>query len=47
MLFDIMEKRAALGRRFVASRRHTVQVDKIPYMDEIAGHVGCKPNLGN
>lgn len=27
------------------SRRHTVQVDYIPYMDELACQVGVKPNL--
>ena len=27
------------------SQRHTIQVDYIPYMDELACQVGVKPNL--
>lgn len=33
------------ARRYVASRRHTIQVDYIPYMDELACQLGVKPNL--
>lgn len=31
--------------RYVKSQRHTIQVDYIPYMDELACQVGVKPNL--
>ncbi|KFP21360.1 Dimethylaniline monooxygenase [N-oxide-forming] 5, partial [Egretta garzetta] len=30
---------------YVRSRRHTIQVDYLPYMDELACQVGVKPNL--
>lgn len=31
--------------RYVASQRHTIQVDYISYMDEIASMIGAKPKL--
>uniref|UniRef100_A0A8R1TWY5 Flavin-containing monooxygenase n=1 Tax=Onchocerca volvulus TaxID=6282 RepID=A0A8R1TWY5_ONCVO len=31
--------------RYFKSNKHTVQVDYIKYMDEIAEQIGCKPNL--
>ncbi|NWZ96840.1 FMO5 monooxygenase, partial [Nesospiza acunhae] len=33
------------ARRYVKSQRHTVQVDYIPYMDDLARQLGVKPNL--
>ncbi|KAK6041726.1 Flavin-binding monooxygenase-like protein [Cooperia oncophora] len=42
---SIREKRSAMQARFVRSPRHTIQVDYIPYMDELAGLVGCKPDM--
>ena len=33
------------ARRYVKSQRHTIQVDYIPYMDELACQVGVKPSL--
>lgn len=45
MLADIRRKNKENGKRYVASPRHTIQVDYIPYMDEIADQVGCSPNL--
>ncbi|NXV63380.1 FMO5 monooxygenase, partial [Molothrus ater] len=33
------------ARRYVKSQRHTIQVDYIPYMDELALQLGVKPNL--
>ncbi|NWH36177.1 FMO5 monooxygenase, partial [Chloropsis hardwickii] len=33
------------ARRYVKSQRHTIQVDYIPYMDELACQLGVKPNL--
>ncbi|NWR74645.1 FMO5 monooxygenase, partial [Centropus unirufus] len=32
---------------YVKSQRHTIQVDYIPYMDELACQIGVKPNLLN
>ncbi|XP_010219729.1 PREDICTED: dimethylaniline monooxygenase [N-oxide-forming] 5-like, partial [Tinamus guttatus] len=40
------EPAAALPpRRYVRSQRHTIQVDYIPYMDELADQLGVRPNL--
>ncbi|NWR19883.1 FMO5 monooxygenase, partial [Emberiza fucata] len=33
------------ARRYVKSQRHTIQVDYIPYMDDLARQLGVKPNL--
>ncbi|KAH7684584.1 Protein FMO-2, partial [Aphelenchoides avenae] len=40
---DIMRKRDEMRRRYVASRRHTIQVDYDTYMDELADMMGCHP----
>ncbi|KAG8192479.1 hypothetical protein JTE90_018006 [Oedothorax gibbosus] len=45
MLKDIADKEASLRRRYVDSSRHTVQVDYISYLDELAAEIGCKPNF--
>ncbi|XP_071666363.1 flavin-containing monooxygenase 5-like [Patagioenas fasciata] len=42
---DIRQKRDAMAKQYVRSQRHTIQVDYIPYMDELACQVGVKPNL--
>ncbi|XP_060566212.1 LOW QUALITY PROTEIN: flavin-containing monooxygenase 5-like [Ruditapes philippinarum] len=42
---DIKSKQAAMGMRYKQSLRHTIQVDYVPYMDELAEMVGCKPNV--
>ncbi|XP_038038882.2 flavin-containing monooxygenase 5-like [Anas platyrhynchos] len=42
---DIKHKKEEMAKRYVASRRHTIQVDYIPYMDELACQLGVKPNL--
>ncbi|XP_060083828.1 flavin-containing monooxygenase 5-like [Ylistrum balloti] len=42
---DIRRKRDDMSKIYVKSLRHTIQVDWIPYMDELATLVGCKPNL--
>ncbi len=31
--------------RYVAAQRHTIQVDYIPYMDELAKQVGVRPSI--
>ncbi|KAM7107046.1 LOW QUALITY PROTEIN: flavin-containing monooxygenase 5-like [Ciconia maguari] len=45
MLADIMQTKEKMAKRYVKSQRHTIQVDYIPYVDELAYQVGVKPNL--
>ncbi|XP_047442132.1 flavin-containing monooxygenase 5-like [Mugil cephalus] len=45
MLKDIQNKKEEMAKRYVTSQRHTIQVDYIKYMDEIAEQVGVRPNL--
>ncbi|XP_042663110.1 flavin-containing monooxygenase 5-like [Tyto alba] len=45
MLADIAQTKEKMAKRYVKSQRHTIQVDYIPYMDELACQVGVKPNL--
>uniref|UniRef100_A0AAR2ITE0 Flavin-containing monooxygenase n=1 Tax=Pygocentrus nattereri TaxID=42514 RepID=A0AAR2ITE0_PYGNA len=45
MLKDIKAKEETMAKRYVASQRHTIQVDYLPYMDELAMQVGVRPNL--
>ncbi|NXT86496.1 FMO5 monooxygenase, partial [Anhinga rufa] len=45
MLADIIQTKEKMAKRYVKSQRHTIQVDYIPYMDELACQVGVKPNL--
>ncbi|XP_071421435.1 flavin-containing monooxygenase 5-like isoform X2 [Pithys albifrons albifrons] len=42
---DIKQKKEIMAKRYVKSQRHTIQVDYIPYMDELACQLGVKPNL--
>uniref|UniRef100_A0A1I7XJR1 Flavin-containing monooxygenase n=1 Tax=Heterorhabditis bacteriophora TaxID=37862 RepID=A0A1I7XJR1_HETBA len=42
---SIEEKKQVMSKRYVKSRRHTIQVDYINYMDELAALVGCLPNM--
>ncbi|BFZ22832.1 hypothetical protein BsWGS_25871 [Bradybaena similaris] len=42
---DIQKHIAAIQSRYVQTERHTIQVDWLPFMDELAVLVGCKPNL--
>ncbi|OWF49921.1 Dimethylaniline monooxygenase [N-oxide-forming] 5 [Mizuhopecten yessoensis] len=42
---DIRRKEDTMRKTYVKSIRHTIQVDWIPYMDELATLVGCKPDL--
>ena len=42
---DIRAKQTAMAERYVESTRHTIQVDWLPFMDELAELIGCKPNL--
>ncbi|KAF7645557.1 hypothetical protein LDENG_00202390 [Lucifuga dentata] len=34
-----------MAKRYVTSQRHTIQVDHVSYMDEIATLVGVRPNF--
>ncbi|XP_002740302.1 flavin-containing monooxygenase 5-like [Saccoglossus kowalevskii] len=45
MLADINAKREAMASRYIKSQRYTIQVDYIPYMDEIAAQFGVRPNF--
>ncbi|XP_054708572.1 flavin-containing monooxygenase 5-like [Uloborus diversus] len=45
MLLDIKKKSDEINKRYVPSSRHTVQVDYIPYLDELAKQIGAKPKL--
>uniref|UniRef100_A0A8C8ZEF3 Flavin-containing monooxygenase n=1 Tax=Prolemur simus TaxID=1328070 RepID=A0A8C8ZEF3_PROSS len=45
MMADIAKRKTAMDKRYVKTLRHTIQVDHIEYMDEIATLVGVKPNL--
>lgn len=46
MWADVRLKHAELKRQYVESQRHTIMVDFLPFMDELAELVGCKPNIG-
>lgn len=45
MTIDIVRKKYILSNRYVESQRHTVQVDYVEYMDELATLAGVRPNL--
>ncbi|XP_064283569.1 flavin-containing monooxygenase 5-like isoform X1 [Passer domesticus] len=45
MLAEITETKQRMAQRYVKSQRHTIQVDYIPYMDDLARQLGVKPNL--
>ncbi|KHJ97124.1 Flavin-binding monooxygenase-like protein [Oesophagostomum dentatum] len=42
---DIIAKRESMKRQYVDSSRHTIQVDYIPFMDELATLIGCRPQF--
>ncbi|KAI9547806.1 hypothetical protein NQZ68_015072 [Dissostichus eleginoides] len=45
MLKDVQCKQETMAKRYVSSQRHTIQVDHLNYMDEIAGLLGVRPNI--
>ena len=45
MMTDIKQKEDAMKMRYVQTQRHTIQVDFIDFMDEIAELNGCAPDL--
>lgn len=42
---DIRAREKAMALRYTASPRHTIQVDYLPYMDELADEIGVRPNV--
>ncbi|KJH42438.1 Flavin-binding monooxygenase-like protein [Dictyocaulus viviparus] len=42
---DIKHKHKLITKEFIASRRHTIQVYYVEIMDELAGLLGCRPNV--
>ncbi|KAL3990195.1 Flavin-binding monooxygenase-like family protein [Acanthocheilonema viteae] len=42
---DIERKKMVLAKKFVKSRRHTLEIEYASYMDELAEMFGAKPNL--
>lgn len=42
---DVEKVRKEMAERYLASQRHTIQVDAGPYMDSIGAEIGCTPNL--
>ncbi|XP_052056563.1 flavin-containing monooxygenase 5-like [Apodemus sylvaticus] len=42
---EVEQRKKAMEKRYVKTARHTIQVDHIEYMDEIASLAGVKPNL--
>ena len=40
------KRRNMLLQRYKRSPRHTIQVDYVTYMDELAGKVGCRVPMG-
>jgi len=45
MMTDIQSKVTEMKEKYVQTQRHTIQVDYIEYMDELAELNGCLPNL--
>lgn len=43
---NLKKKREQMAKEFVASRRHTIQVYYVDYMDELAKLIGCRPSYG-
>ncbi|XP_073331867.1 flavin-containing monooxygenase 5-like [Pagrus major] len=42
---DVQFKQKEMAERYVTSPRHTIQIDFVRYMDEIAKLVGVRPNI--
>ena len=43
---DIGMKQKSREQHYLDTQRHSIRVDWIPYMDELAEMIGCKPHLG-
>lgn len=42
---DVSETLKEMAQRYVASQRHTIQVDYLTYSDMLADLIGCKPRF--
>ena len=42
---NMQQKRDAMAQRYVSSQRHTIQVDFVKYMDDVAIEFGVKPDF--
>ncbi|WKX88743.1 hypothetical protein Q1695_008400 [Nippostrongylus brasiliensis] len=42
---DMLLKREKMRKQYVASSRHTIQVDYIAFLDELATMIGCRPRF--
>ncbi|OCT82910.1 dimethylaniline monooxygenase [N-oxide-forming] 2 isoform X2 [Xenopus laevis] len=42
---EITERKQKIQSRYFKSKRHTLQVGYVSYMDEIATEIGCKPDV--
>ena len=45
MMEEIIQKKQMMAARYVKTQRHTIQVDWIPFMDELSELCGCKPDF--
>ncbi|XP_059922510.1 flavin-containing monooxygenase 5-like isoform X2 [Gadus macrocephalus] len=45
MLKEVECKQETMARRYVSSPRHTIQVDFVDYMDEVADQFGVRPSI--
>ncbi|XP_071499187.1 flavin-containing monooxygenase 5-like [Diadema antillarum] len=45
MLEDMRQKSEAMSNRYIKSQRHTIQVDFVKYMDDVAVEFGVRPNF--
>jgi len=46
MWADIRRKKDKMARQYVESQRHTIQVDYVTFMDELATLCGCSTEYG-
>lgn len=45
MMKDIKRKREEMAKRYFPGPRHTMQIDWIPFLDELAAQFGARPNM--
>jgi dimethylaniline monooxygenase (N-oxide forming) len=43
---EIYDYREETSKKYCYSLRHTIEIDFIPFMDQIAAEIGCKPDIG-
>jgi len=44
---DIEQKREEMAQRYVQTQRHTIQIDYIPFIQELAKLAGNQPDICN